>query len=252
MNVIETTATPNADYLCKKITRMMKLTIALLFFTCLQVSARGWSQERITLRMSETEIRKVLFAIEKSSKYRFLFNESALKNKPRVSIVAEDEPVTEVLDKVLANTGISYKILSTNLVVLKEGVPASAIMSAEVRVTGRVTNAAGEPLSGASVTLKGSRTGTTTDPLGNFSITVPDDAVLVISSVGYDPVEISVAGRTSIEVSLQESTKKMDEVVVIGYGTAAKRDLTGSITKVSGKEVADKPNPNPVSSLQGK
>jgi TonB-linked SusC/RagA family outer membrane protein len=252
MNVIETTATPNADYLYKKITRMMKLTIALLFFTCLQVSARGWSQERITLRMSETEIRKVLFAIEKSSKYRFLFNESALKNKPRVSIVAEDEPVTEVLDKVLANTGISYKILSTNLVVLKEGVPASAILSAEVRVTGRVTNAGGEPLSGASVTLKGSRTGTTTDPLGNFSITVPDDAVLVISSVGYDPIEISVAGRTSIEVTLQESTKKMDEVVVIGYGTAAKRDLTGSITKVAGKEVADKPNPNPVSSLQGK
>ena len=252
MKRIETTAVSNVDYLYVKIARMMKLTIALLFATCLQVSARGWSQERITLRMNETEIRKVLFAIEKTSNYRFLFNENALKNKPRVSISAEDEPVTEVLDKVLANTGISYKILSTNLVVLKEGVPASAIVDAEVRVTGRVTNDTGEPVSGASITIKGSRTGTTTDPLGNFAITVPDDAVLVISSVGYETMEISVAGRSSIEVTLQSSTKKMDEVVVIGYGTAAKRDLTGSITKISGSDVADKPNPNPMSSLQGR
>lgn len=94
--------------------------------------------------------------------------------------------------------------------------------------------------------------GTVTDENGNFSITVPDDAVLVISSIGYEPQEIAVSGKTFVAVSLKQSEKIQDAVVVIGYGTAVKRDLTGSIVKVAGKEVADKPNTNPVASLQGK
>ncbi|HEY5772828.1 MAG TPA: SusC/RagA family TonB-linked outer membrane protein, partial [Chitinophagaceae bacterium] len=85
-----------------------------------------------------------------------------------------------------------------------------------------------------------------------FSITVPDDAVLIFSYVGYDEKQISVSGQSTINVSLNTSAKVQDQVVVIGYGTAAKRDLTGSIVKISGKEVADRPNTNPISSLQGK
>ena len=109
------------------------------------------------------------------------------------------------------------------------------------------------PLAGASVQVKGTTTGTTTNNEGNFSLTAPDaNVTLVISSVGYDEQEIALAGRTDINVALATSTKVMDQVVVIGYGTASKRDLTGSIVKVSGKEVADKPNTNPVASLQGK
>jgi TonB-linked SusC/RagA family outer membrane protein len=126
------------------------------------------------------------------------------------------------------------------------------ITSQDVRVTGKVTSPAGEPLAGVSVSVKGSRTGTTTDISGNFALTVPDDAVLVFSSVGYETMEVSVAGKTSVNAILQLSARKIDEVVVIGYGSASKRDLTGSIVKVSGKEIADKPNTNPVASLQGK
>ena len=101
--------------------------------------------------------------------------------------------------------------------------------------------------------VKGTTTGTSTNDEGNFSITAPDaNVTLVISSVGYDVQEVALAGKTEVNVSLVLSTKVMDQVVVIGYGTASKRDLTGSIVKVSGKEVADKPNTNPISSLQGK
>jgi TonB-linked SusC/RagA family outer membrane protein len=235
-----------------KIARIMKLTIALLLIACLQVSAKGWSQERITLKLNAAEIKKVLFAIEKKSDYRFLFTESAMKGKPRVSLDVVNATVSEVLDKILANTGVSYKVLGTNLVVLKEGVDASEIISQEVKITGKVTSATGEPLAGVSVFVKGSRTGTTTDAGGNFSITVPDDAILVFSSVGYESTEVSVKGKSSITVSLTQSEKIQDAVVVIGYGTANKRDLTGSIAKISGKEIADKPNTNPVASLQGK
>lgn len=230
----------------------MKLMIALLMIACLQVSAKGWSQDRITLKMSEAEIKKVLFAIEKKSDYRFLFSETAIKGKPRVNVDVVEAPISEVLDRILANTGVSYKILGTNLVVLKEGIAAAAITSQEIRVSGKVTAEGGEILSGVSVSVKGSRTGTTTDVNGNYSISVPDDAVLVFSSVGYETQEVAVAGKTNISVILQQSSRKIDEVVVIGYGTANKRDLTGSIVKISGKDVADKPNTNPVASLQGR
>ncbi|HYM94051.1 MAG TPA: SusC/RagA family TonB-linked outer membrane protein, partial [Chitinophagaceae bacterium] len=94
--------------------------------------------------------------------------------------------------------------------------------------------------------------GTVTDVSGNFSITVPDNAVLVFSSVGYESVEVSVSGKTTINVVLKFSQKVQEEIVVIGYGTASKRDLTGSIVKISGKDIADKPNTNPIASLQGK
>ncbi len=248
----ETTAVSTKDHLLLKITRIMKLTIAFLLIACLQVSAHGFSQDRITLKMNEAEIKKVLFAIEKKTNYRFLFSENALKKKPRVTVDAVDAPVTDLLDKILANTGVSYKILASKLVVLKEGMNATEIVSQDLRVTGKVVSSTGEALAGVSVSVKGSRTGTTTDAGGNFSLTVPDDATLVFSSVGFENFEVAVAGKSTINVTLQQSAKKIDEVVVIGYGTASKRDLTGSIAKISGKEISDKPNTNPVASLQGK
>lgn len=248
----ETIAVSETVVLHQKILRIMKLTVALLLLACLQVSAKGWSQETITLKMTDTEIKKVLFAIEKRSDYRFLFNEQSIKGKPKVNIDVVEVPVTEVLDRILANTGVSYKVLGSNLVVLKEALSPDEIKSKDVRVTGTVTAPGGEPLAGVSVAVKGSRTGTSTNITGNYSLSVPDDAVLIFSSVGYETQEVAVAGKTTINITLQLSAKKIDEVVVIGYGTANRRDLTGSITKVAGKEVADKPNTNPITSLQGK
>jgi len=235
-----------------KIARIMKLTIALLLIACLQVTAKGWSQDRITLRLNETELKKALFAIEKKSDYRFLFTEDITKGKPRVSLDVVNATLPEVLDRILANTGITYKLLGSNLVVIREGIDATTITTTDIRITGRVTSTTGEPMAGVSVFVKGSRTGTVTDANGNFSITVPDDATLVFSSVGFESQEVSVKGKTSITISLKQSEKIQDAVVVIGYGTANKRDLTGSIVKVAGKEVADKPNTNPVASLQSK
>lgn len=120
-------------------------------------------------------------------------------------------------------------------------------------VTGKVTSATGEALSGATVQVKGSKKGIATDNTGNFSIDVTNpNATLVVSSSGYNRTEISLNGRTNVPVSLTASSTQLEQVVVIGYGTANKRDLTGSIVKISGKEVADKPNTNPVASLQSK
>src|SRR5258706_2090707 len=117
---------------------------------------------------------------------------------------------------------------------------------------GKVTDENNSGLPGASVTVKGTTNGTITDVDGNFTLEVPPDAVLLISFIGYATQEIAVGGRTSLEVKMQSDTKALEEVVVIGYGVANKRDLTGSIVKLDGSVVADKPNSDPVSSLQGR
>jgi TonB-linked SusC/RagA family outer membrane protein len=124
--------------------------------------------------------------------------------------------------------------------------------SLDVRVTGKITSPAGEPIPGATIKVKGSNLSTSTNAAGVFALTVPDAATLEISSVGYATQEVAVNGRTEINVTLQTSAVGLNEVVVIGYGTASRRDVTGSVVKISGKDIADKPNTNPIASIQGK
>ena len=121
-----------------------------------------------------------------------------------------------------------------------------------VTVTGKITGENGNALSGVSVLEKGTGNGTSSDNNGNYSLSVDNNATLIISSIGYEAQEVKVNGRTVINITLRLSNKTVEEVVVIGYGAASKRDLTGSIAKVSGSEIADKPNTNPIASLQGK
>jgi TonB-linked SusC/RagA family outer membrane protein len=123
---------------------------------------------------------------------------------------------------------------------------------AEVRVSGKVVAATGEPLVGVSVNVKGSTLGTTTDQNGNFTIVAPDDAILVFTYVGYNSVEEKISGRTAINVTMSISTKELDQVVVVGYGTQRRVDVTGAIGQVKGDEIAKQSSINPISSLQGK
>jgi TonB-linked SusC/RagA family outer membrane protein len=228
----------------------MKLVIVFTLIASLQLSAKTYSQQRITLKLESAELKAALKQIEKKSIYRFLYNNDVLNSSQKVSIDVNDELVTAVLDNVFNTSLLTYRILENNLVVItqKNVVPPSQ----DIKVTGRVTGPTGEGVPGVTVKIKGSSVATSTDASGNYSISVPDGAKLVFSSVGYATQEIAVNGRTAINVVLEIAAKDINEVVVIGYGTANKRDLTGSIVKIAGKDIADKPNTNPVASLQGK
>ncbi|MTK51853.1 TonB-dependent receptor [Paludibacter sp.] len=127
----------------------------------------------------------------------------------------------------------------------------AALAQQSGNVTGVITDEKGEAIIGAAVKLKGSTVGTVTDIDGKFSLKAPASSVLSISYVGYTSQEVPVNGRTSINVQLKEDTKKLDEVVVIGYGTVKKRDLTGSVASVSGKDLAANPVSNVTEALQG-
>jgi len=122
----------------------------------------------------------------------------------------------------------------------------------DIKVTGTITDANGVTLIGATIGVKNGKNMAVTDVNGAFSITVPDNAILTISYVGYQSQEMPVGNKNTLDLSLGASSAQLTEVVVIGYGTAQKRDLTGSIATISGKEITDKPNSNPVASLQSK
>ena len=122
----------------------------------------------------------------------------------------------------------------------------------EASVSGTVVSENGSPVAGASVTVKGTKNGTSTNNSGKYTVNTATNATLVFSAVGFTSHEEVVGARSEVNVTLAASTRELEQVVVIGYGTANKRDLTGSIVKVSGREVADKPNTNPIASLQSK
>ncbi|HWB95017.1 MAG TPA: TonB-dependent receptor [Puia sp.] len=226
----------------------MKLTFLLMFVAVMQVSARVHGQGRVSLDLKQVEIAKALNSIEKQGDFRFLYNSRLNNIRKKVSIDVKDMDVKEVLNTLFSGTDLRFKMLENNLIV----VLSSSLAAQDIKITGKVTGDNGEALSGVSVTVKGTAIGTTTDNNGNFTITAPEKGRLIFSNVGYETQDIAISSQSVINVKLAAAKKLMDEVVVIGYGQASKRDLTGSIVKVDGKEVADKPNTNPIASLQSK
>ncbi len=227
----------------------MKLAIILVLFTAMQLKANPTSGQNISLSMNNSEIKKVLKSIERDGTFRFLFNSDLKDIKRKVNFSATDLTVTEALNQLFNGTNLTYKVLANNLVVVMS---TNEDENKAVKVTGKVTGENGEPLAGVSVQDKASKAGTSTDNFGNYTITVENEATLIFSSIGYETQEVQVNGRSVIDVKLNLSFKKSDEVIVIGYGTASKRDLTGSVAKVRGDVIAAQPNTNPLASLQSK
>ena len=128
----------------------------------------------------------------------------------------------------------------------------TSLFAQEKTVTGTVTDSTNEPLIGASVVIQGTSNGTITDIDGKYSITASPDNVLEFSYVGMVKQDVKVGSQHVINIQLKEDSQMLAETVVIGYGSAKKRDLTGSITNIKGAEIANKPSTNPLSSLQGK
>jgi TonB-linked SusC/RagA family outer membrane protein len=231
----------------KKALLFMKLTFLLILVATMQVSAKVNGQDRVSLNLRQVEISKALNSIEKQGVYRFLYNSRLDNIRKKIDIDAKDMEIKQVLSNMFSGTDLTFKVLANNLIV----VLSNKLLAQDIKVTGKVTGESGEALSGVSVTVKGTSIGTSTDNNGNFTITAPEKGKLVFSYIGYEPKEADINSQSVIDMKLSAAKKVMDEVVVIGYGQASKRDLTGSIAKVDGKIVADKPNTNPVASLQG-
>ncbi|WP_133274010.1 TonB-dependent receptor [Hymenobacter radiodurans] len=217
--------------------------------------AQAALDRKITLQVEAQTITETLHQIAKQADIRFVYSQQLLNAGRKVSIQAQDKPVSVIVDEILAPLKIQYEV-NNNRVVLRvpSGSPtANVSVSADVTVSGRVVDANGGGLPGVTVVVKGTTTGTGTAADGSFTLQAPENSVLVFSYVGYSRQEIPVTGATSsLTVTLAEDTQALSEVVVIGYGTARKSDLTGSVASVSGAQLTQVATSDPVQSLQGR
>lgn len=216
---------------------IMKLSFLLIFLCVFQSFARTNAQGKISLNARQTEIEKLIRSIEKQSEFKFLYNYDLQALKKRVDITVKESPIQEALDKLLYNSGLKYKLLKDNLVVIL----SSEMEIQDIRITGKITGEGGEPLSGASVRVKGRSIGTSTDNLGNFSLTVPQNSVLEISYVGYQAQEVEVKGENVVNVIMSLSSKNLDQLVIVGYGIQKKSVVTGAISSVKANDLKNMP-----------
>lgn len=246
--------------------QFMAIVAALGNVYATEGNAQPALDKKVTLNVRNQAMEHVLREIEERTDVRFVFSRSLIRADRKISIRAKNQALHKVLDELLVPLHLKYRV-SENLVIisrtdrkdeellnsvtsdLTQGV---APPSANIEITGRVVDETGEALPGVSIIVKGTQTGTASTADGHFSLAVSDEkVVLVFSYVGYVSQEVVVAGKTKLEVTLVVDEKALDEVVVVGYGTQKKVNLTGAVDQVSAKQLETKSVANIGQALQG-
>ena len=232
------------------IARIMKLTTVFILLLTAGVFASGKAQ-RVTLSMDQASIKEVLTELKKQTDYRFLYREDILEKLQPVTVHVTGKPLDEVLEQLFRDEPVSYRKRNGTITIMEKRVPrmeSFPVQQPEVRGVVRDSLSA---LAGVSVRVKGNSQGTLTDAEGRFSLVAPGDAVLVFTFVGYIPEEVSINNRQQLQVTLRASTETLEDVVVVGYGTQKKINLTGAVDVVSGEQLANRPAANVSLLLQG-
>ncbi len=231
----------------KKLFLIMKLTIILTVF-CFFHAASRINGQPLSLDLQNTEINKVLTVIEKQSSYRFLYNSKLQDLNQKINISISNANIDEVMMKIFIGTSLSYRKLDNNLIAIRSADKDEQ----DIKIAGRITNENGEPLQGVSISVKGTSRGTTTDNNGNFTLTVPENATVLISFIGFTTQEVAVNNQATINIKMVQSQQQMDQVVVIGYGASRKKDLTGSSASIKGADIINLPVLTATQAIQGK
>lgn len=237
-----------------KIILAMKVTAFLLLVMVAGVHATGVAQ-KLTLSFQQAALENVFREIEQQSGMRFLYNDDFLKGAPPVTLRVKDADINEVMKRIIVRRPFVYKVVAGTVIITPVNVPPGPDnpVLKDITVTGIVKDPDGTPLPGASVSVKGKAgTGVATGTDGRFKLTVADDATLVISFIGLKNKEVPVNGATTLEVVLEKDAARIDEVIVVGYGTMKKSDLTGAITRVRSEEINAFPSANVFQALSGR
>ena len=234
-----------------KILHVMRFYLLFLIVSITQAfGSTLYSQSAsLTLRMSNTTIEDVLNRIEEQTEFRFLYNKKIVDVEHKVNVSTKNGKITDVLDHLFKDAGISYTISDRQIVLNKKDAFKSVQQSNQV--TGIVTDANGDPIIGANVIEKGTTNGIISDLDGKFSIDVNPGAVLQVSYIGYVTREITVKDKSFLTVKLSEDTQALNEVVVVGYGIQRKVTTTGAVTKLEGEEINKMTVVNATKALQG-
>lgn len=234
-----------------KITRIMKITAILILAGILQVSAVTYAQEhRISVAVENGTFYDVVSQIEKQSEFMFFYKSEEIDNNQRFNLAVKNKLVSEILSEITRNNSLTYKIVDKHIIITKVNNLSKG--QSIKKVTGVITDDKGEPIVGANVIEKGSTNGTVTNVDGNFTIDVSEGSILLISYVGYDTYEIKVTAKTSYNIVLKEDSEALDEVVVVGYGTMKKKELTGSVSSLKAGDIVKVASNSFTNAIQGK
>lgn len=232
----------------------MRLTALFLFSIFLHVHAvSSYSQStRLTLDLKNVSVESVLNAIEENTEFYFLYNSKLINVDRLVNVKAKSKSIENVLSDVFAQTDVIYKIEDRQIILSKAEYLLEKSQQRKV-VTGTVIELSGDPVIGVNIRVKGSPDqGTVTDIDGNFSIEATENTILQVSYIGYISQEIRVGNQTTLRIRLIEDTQALDEVVVIGYGTQKKVNLTGSVSSISASEISTIPVSNISNAMAGR
>lgn len=194
---------------------------------------------QITINVKNQSIRQALKEIERLSNYKFFYNNDLSSLDKVISFSAKDENIDSVMSKLLAGSDITYKADDNNLIVLTLKAASPKQTSNDRKIKGSVVDESGLPVIGANIVVEGTTNGTITDLDGNFSLQVPEKAELRISYIGYLDQRVKVGNNNTLHIILKEDTQALDEVIVVGYGTMKKSDLTGSVSSIKVDELKE-------------
>ncbi|WP_240054082.1 SusC/RagA family TonB-linked outer membrane protein, partial [Bacteroides cellulosilyticus] len=228
-------------------TKNLRTMRALCLSLFLSVSLSLFSQ--ITVTVENTPLRAALKKIEQVSDYKFFYNEKLAGLDQAVTFSVSNATIAQTMQKVLAGKELTYKMESDNVVVLLH---KEAVSQKTKTITGTIVDSSGEPVIGASIVVKGTTNGTITDVDGNYSLSnVPENSTVSISYIGYQPLSYPASSKELSRVILKEDAEMLDEVIVVGYGTTKKANLSGAVDQISSKEIEHRVSGNAGQVLQG-
>lgn len=246
---------------CKYLFKIMKIYLLFLFTFTFQLMALNSNAQDavIELKTSSVTIGQLINEVERQTDYLVVYSNREVDTNRKVNFPQNSDKVSSYLNTAFSNTDIGYNFENDYIVLSKKVLQNTTHITQRIEatqqqgrtITGRVTDENGEPVIGANIIEKGTTNGTVTDVDGNFSLRLEENAILHISYIGYLPQNITTSDKMTFNIVLEEDTKALEELVVIGYGTARKIDLTGSISSLSGDKLQMKSTPQLSSQLQG-
>ena len=244
------------DIEIKHFIRIMRLSVFLVLVSIFSAHATISNSQnvRVTITEKTLSLDKLINEIEKQTDYLFVYGENDIDLGQTVKVDARNQSVSEVLDKTLKNSGIVYEFSKNYISLRKVDMRQTALAGPQQskKVSGVITDVNGEPIIGVNVLVKGTTNGTTTDLDGKYALEVPSNAVLQFSYIGYLTQEVAVKDKAILNVIMKEDTKSLEEVVVIGYGTVKKSNLTGAITQVKAEDLPQTANMSLGQMMSGK
>lgn len=242
----------------KQLLRTMKITLFLLLFVTFQAyCGNSYSQNaKVSIPNSQLRVGQVLAKIESQTEYLFVYNKKSVDVRRTVNVAADNKTVADLLDEVFEGTNIRYVMEGKNIILTEKGesvVSVAGVQQNNVTVKGVVTDLKGEPIIGANVLEKGTTNGVITDIDGNFTLSVPSDATIVVSYIGYVPQTIAVNGQTDFKIQMKEEALALETVVVTAMGIKRKSaSLTYSVQQVGGDDLTRVKDANMINALEGK